>query len=169
MRIKRLYTEPAPIDPIPFTSGVNVILGESDETSSKNNGVGKSICIEFLNFALLKRRADSRVSRIPKTDFDPRTFIAVDFEMHGTSYTIKRSLEEAEHPRIVVNGHETMFAKLEDASDFLQAKMFPNHDAQVGFREILGPLIRDERSEFKSIVACFDTKARIPDNYAPHL
>ena len=50
MLIERLYTEPATIDPIVFTAGVNVILGESDVTSSKNNGVGKSLCIEFLNF-----------------------------------------------------------------------------------------------------------------------
>lgn len=169
MLIERLYTEPATIAPVVFTAGVNVILGESDVTSTKNNGVGKSLCIEFLNFALLKRKAESRVSRIPKESFDPRTLICVDFQLHGVGYTIKRSLEEAEHPRIIVDGRETVYAKLKDATDFLTGRLFPDHDAQVGFREILGPLIRDERSEFKSIVACFDTKARIPDNYAPHL
>ena len=169
MRIKRLYTEPTTIDPIVFMAGLNVILGEGDVTSSKNNGVGKSLCIEFLNFALLKRKAESRVAKIPKVSFDPRTLICVDFELHGVNYTIKRSIEESEHPRIVVNGHETVYAKIEDATDFLTGKLFPHLNAQVGFREIMGPLIRDERSEFKSIVACFDTKARIPDNYAPHL
>ncbi|MFH1341495.1 MAG: DUF2326 domain-containing protein [Pseudomonadota bacterium] len=169
MRISRLYTEPQSIDPIVFTPGVNVILGESDDTSSKNNGVGKSLCIEFLNFALLKRKAESRVAKVPKASFDPRTLVCVDFELEGVLYTIKRSLEESEHPRIVVEGHETVYAKVEDATAFLTARLFPTHDARVGFREILGPLIRDERSEFKSIVACFDTKARIPDNYAPHL
>jgi uncharacterized protein YydD (DUF2326 family) len=169
MRISCLYTEPSTIDPIVFEPGVNVILGESDDTSSKNNGVGKSLCIEFLNFALLKRKAESRVAKIPKASFDPRTLICVDFELNGVRYTIKRSLEESEHPRIVVDGHETVYAKVEDATDFLTGRLFHNHDVRVGFREILGPLIRDERSEFKSIVACFDTKARIPDNYAPHL
>jgi uncharacterized protein YydD (DUF2326 family) len=169
MRISRLYTEPSTIDPIVFEPGVNVILGESDDTSSKNNGVGKSLCIEFLNFALLKRKAESRVAKIPKASFDPHTLICVDFELNGVRYTIKRSLEESEHPRVVVDGHETVYAKVEDATDFLTGRLFHNHDARVGFREILGPLIRDERSEFKSIVACFDTKARIPDNYAPHL
>ncbi len=33
----------------------------------------------------------------------------------------------------------------------------------------MGPLIRDERSEFKSLVACYDTSKRIPDDYTPHL
>lgn len=169
MRIERLYTEPATIDPVIFSAGVNVILGESDVTSSKNNGVGKSLCIEFLNFALLKRKSESRVAKIPRTDFDARTLICVDFELCGIRYTIKRSIEEAEHPRIVVDGHETTYAKVDDATDFLTGRMFPGAVRQVGFREILGPLLRDERSEFKSIVGCFDTKARIPDNYAPHL
>ncbi len=169
MLIERLFTEPATIDPIVFTPGINVILGESDATSSKNNGVGKSLCIEFLNFALLKRKGESRVAKIPRESFDPRTFICVDFELHGIHYTIKRSLEEAEHPRIIVDGRETVYAKLKDATDFLTGRLFPDQEAQVGFREMLGPLIRDERSEFKSIVSCFDTKARIPDNYAPHL
>lgn len=170
MRIDRLYTEPATIDPIDFGDGVNVILGESDQTSSKNNGVGKSLCIEFLNFALLKRKHEGRVAKIPKGSFDPSTFICVDFRMNGSSYTIKRSLEQSDHPRIIVDGRETKYAKIEDATDFLSARMFPQPTtAVVGFREILGPLIRDERSEFKSIVSCFDTKLRIPDNYAPHL
>lgn len=170
MRIDRLYTEPATIDPIDFGDGVNVILGESDQTSSKNNGVGKSLCIEFLNFALLKRKHEGRVAKIPKGSFDPSTFICVDFRMNGSSYTIKRSLEQSDHPRIIVDGRETKYAKIEDATDFLSGRMFPQPTtAVVGFREILGPLIRDERSEFKSIVSCFDTKLRIPDNYAPHL
>ncbi|MNS04449.1 hypothetical protein D3C72_358080 [compost metagenome] len=169
MRIRRLYTDPAVINPITFTSGINVILGESDATSSKNNGVGKSLCIEFINFALLKRKSESRVFKIPRDAFDPRIFVCVEFEINDTIYTIRRSLEESEHPRILVDGRETVYAKVEDATDFLSSRLFPTGQRQVGFREILGPLIRDERSEFKSIVGCFDTKQRIPDNYAPHL
>lgn len=170
MRIDRLYTEPATITPISFQDGVNVVLGESDETSSKNNGVGKSLCIEFINFALLKKKSDSRVSRIPKETFDPATFICVDFTLHGVKYTLKRSLAEAEQPRLVRDGREQIFAKVEDATSFLTEAMFPGNEPKtVSFREMLGPLIRDERSEFKSIVSYFDTRLRIPENYAPHL
>jgi uncharacterized protein YydD (DUF2326 family) len=170
MRIKRLYTDPMTIEPIEFQLGVNLILGEGDDTSSKTNGVGKSLCIEFLNFALLKQRSHSRVSKIPKESFNPATFICVDFELRGEHFTVKRSLEEAERPRISTSGIETIYAKLEDATDFLAGKMFRNYDdTSIGFREILGPLIRDERSEFKSLVGFFDTKLKAPDNYAPHL
>ncbi|MBE7734345.1 DUF2326 domain-containing protein [Devosia faecipullorum] len=170
MRIELLYTEPATIEPIEFDDGVNVVLGESDDTSSKNNGVGKSLCIEFINFALLKKKSDSRVSKIPKEAFDPYTFVCVRFRLHGEVYTIKRSLAESEQPRIIVDGREIIFAKREDATDFLTQRMFPFKAAgAVNFREMLGPLIRDERSEFKSIVSYFDTRLKVPENYAPHL
>lgn len=170
MRIELLYTEPATIQPIEFADGVNVVLGESDDTSSKNNGVGKSLCIEFINFALLKKKSDSRVGKIPKEAFDPATFVCVRFRLHGEVYTIKRSLAEAEQPRIVVGGRETVFAKREDATDFLTQRMFPfEGSGAVNFREMLGPLIRDERSEFKSIVSYFDTRLKVPENHAPHL
>lgn len=170
MRIELLYTEPPTIEPIEFGDGVNVVLGESDDTSSKNNGVGKSLCIEFINFALLKKKSDSRVSKIPKEAFDPSTFVCVRFRLHGEVYTIKRSLAEAEQPRILVDGRETIFAKRDDATDFLTQRMFPFDEAgTVNFREMLGPLIRDERSEFKSIVSYFDTRLKVPENYAPHL
>ncbi|MGS0649149.1 DUF2326 domain-containing protein [Komagataeibacter melomenusus] len=169
MRIKRLYTDPELITAIDFEPGVNIVLGESDETSSKNNGVGKSLCIEFLNFALLKRKSESRVTKIPRENLDPATFICVDLVVGDEIITIRRSIAEAEHPRIIAHGRETIYAKMEDATDYLTEILFRTRTAQIGFREILGPLIRDERSEFKSLVACFDTKARIPDNYSPHL
>jgi len=170
MRIDLLYTEPPTIEPIRFADGVNVILGESDETSSKNNGVGKSLCIEFINFALLKKKSESRVSRIPEEIFDPVTFVCVQFTLHGVKYVLKRSLAEAERPRLITSGRETIFSKLEDATNFLTGVMFPaSWHKTVSFREMLGPLIRDERSEFKSIVSYFDTRLRVPDNYAPHL
>ncbi|CAI9122115.1 hypothetical protein [Brytella acorum] len=111
MRIKRLYTEPHTIDPIEFHEGVNIIVGERDETSVKNNGVGKSMCIEFLNFALLKKKSESRVSKIPPQSLKPDTFICVDFKLHGIDYTIKRSVVDAEHPRVISDGKAIDFSK----------------------------------------------------------
>ena len=66
LKIKCLYTIPEVIDPIPFSDGLNLVLGEKDDSSDKRNGVGKSLCIEFVNFALLKQKSHSRVALIPK-------------------------------------------------------------------------------------------------------
>jgi len=111
LRINKLYTEPVTIDPIVFTEGLNLILGERDKTSDKRNGVGKSLCIEFLNFAFLKRKADSRVSQIPKESFLPETLICLDFELHGVNYTIQRSIKDSETPTIIENNTKWYFLK----------------------------------------------------------
>jgi uncharacterized protein YydD (DUF2326 family) len=42
-------------------------------------------------------------------------------------------------------------------------------DAHPSFRAVLGPLLRDEGSEFKSLVDCYDTTQRVPPDYSPHL
>ncbi|MEZ5691663.1 MAG: DUF2326 domain-containing protein [Rickettsiales bacterium] len=170
MKINRLYTVPEAIDPIDFKEGLNLILGEKDESSDKRNGVGKSLCIEFINFALLKRKADSRVARIPKEVFPPETFVCLDFEIAGLTYTIKRSVAESEQPILIENNNQIEFTKLEDATQYLTEKLFAHSDTLYpSFRVMLGPLIRDERSEFKSLVKCYDTERRVPDDYTAHL
>ena len=126
-KLKKLYTEPKTIDPIDFFSGLNFILGEKDDSSSKNNGVGKSLCIEFINFALLKQKAHSRVSKIPKDKFSNSTLICLDFELNNINYTIKRSLADSESPSIYIEGQKHSFSKLDDAIQFLTSKMFLKH------------------------------------------
>lgn len=161
---------PRVIDPIAFSEGLNLVLGEKDDSSDKRNGVGKSLCIEFVNFALLKQKSHSRVALIPKEVFPPETHVCLDFEIHGQSYTIKRSLKESEEPTIIEAGNAFKFSKIEDATKYLTEKLFASITSNYpSFRVMLGPLIRDERSEFKSLVNCYDTKHRIPENYSPHL
>ncbi len=170
LKIKKLYTEPEIIDPVVFEDGLNLILGEKDDSSNKTNGVGKSLCIEFINFALLKKASDSRVKKIPKTIFSPQTNICLDIIMGNEPITIKRSLQNAERPTFYLKERSIEFQKLEDAISYLGKKLFDNNDRNSpSFRSIMGPLMRDERSEFKSLVACYDTSKRIPDDYAPHL
>lgn len=171
LKILRLYTEPATITPIVFDVGVNVILGEKDDSSNKTNGVGKSLCVEFINFALLKQRGHSRVSRIPAAVFSHKTAICLDFEIHGESFTSKRTLDKSDNPIIVIDGQPRHFSKLEDASAFLSERLFSRDQGapHPSFRAMLGPLIRDERSEFKSLIQCYDTKLRLAGDVEPHL
>lgn len=168
--IRKLYTIPEVVTPIHFQEGVNLILGEKDDSSDKRNGVGKSICIEFINFAFLKRKSDSRVALIPKAVLPENTQICIDFDINGIAYTISRSISDAERPVITENGITTYFQKIDDATHYLTEKVFANSELPYpSFRVMLGPLIRDERSEFKSLINCYDTKLRIAENYAPHL
>lgn len=170
LQLRRLYSEPPAFDPVEFSAGLNVVLGERSVKSDKNNGVGKSLSIEFINFALLKRKSDSRVSKIPKSVFSDTTKVCLDFKIGDVDYTIRRSIKDSEHPTITSEGSTTTFSKTDDALKFLGTKLFGNQEGKhPSFRQLLGPLIRDEGSEFKSLVSCFDTRLRVPDDYTPHL
>lgn len=171
LRIRKLYSEPQVFDPIVFEDGVNLILGETTEGNVKTNGVGKSMAVEFINYGLLKRHEESRVSLIPNETFPYSTLICLDFEINGKSITTKRSIENHKCPTLIVDGKNTPFTDIEDATSYLTTLLFgsSNDESIPSFRAMLGPLIRDERSEFKSIIKCFDTNRSIPPDYTPHL
>lgn len=175
IRLIRLYSEPETFTPISFSKGVNIILGEKvgDKTirERKTIGVGKSICIEFINFCLLKKTKDSRVMKIPDKVFPAQIEIKLDMEINSIHLTISRTKENPEAPTILKGDETIHFSSLEDATNYLTGLFYgPERGKSLpGFREIFGPLIRDERSEFKDIINCYDTWLRIPPNYTPHL
>lgn len=170
LRIRKLYTEPALIDPISFFDGLNFILGVESDDSKKNNAVGKSLSIEFINFALLKKKTDSRVTLIPQEVFPKETKICLDIDLAGEKYTLKRSIENEAEPILISDNKTTNFSSLDDAKIFLAEKLFSRIEKKhPNFRTILGPLIRDEKSEFKSLVGCYDTDRKASDDYSPHL
>lgn len=175
IRLIRLYSEPEIFTPIEFHKGVNIILGERVGLDTINKrktiGVGKSMCIEFINFCLLKKTNHSRVMKIPENDLPPGVEIKLDLEIDSTRLTISRAPKNPETPSIYKGKEPIHFESLQDAAGYLTDLLFITKTGEPapGFREMLGPLIRDERSEFKDIISCFDTKLRIPPNYIPHL
>ncbi|WP_163381378.1 DUF2326 domain-containing protein [Cyclobacterium sp. SYSU L10401] len=171
LKIRKLYTEPQIIDPIIFYDGINLILGEKNDSSNKTNGVGKSLCIEFINYALLKKKSDSRLSLIPASVFPEDTDVCLDIEINERKYTLKRSISNSENPVIKTNEEQITFSKIEDATEYLaqKCKIGRKIDTPPSFRKSIGPLIRDENSEFKSITSPYDTSKNIADDYSPHL
>ncbi|MGA7586390.1 MAG: DUF2326 domain-containing protein [Rouxiella badensis] len=171
IKINQLYSEPRTFESINFKPGINIILGEKDTTSQKTNGVGKTLLIEFINFALMKEFKRSRLVKIPEKDFSHEIYVCLDFHIDNIHIITKRSINEESTPIIYVDGIRKVFSSIEDATNFLSVLLYKNEKKKVhpSFRSMLGLLIRDERSEFKSIVDCYDTKLRIPTDYTPHL
>ncbi len=170
--LKKLYTEPKYFEPIIFDTGINLIIGEKSDKSNKTNGVGKSMSIEFINFCLLKNKSGSRVMKIPKNNFPFDVKILLDLEINNTNLTIIRRRENPDKVLVINNGDEIYFQSTTDASNYLQNLLFinyKNNSIYPSFRQLLSPLIRDERSEFKDIINSFDTRKRIPLDFIPHL
>lgn len=169
--INRLYTDPEIFEPIVFEKGFNLILGETSENNDKTNGVGKSLCVEFINYALLKDHGRSRVSKIPKNELPENLEICLDFKISGRNLTIRRNIEKENSPTLFVDDKKKSSSTKNEILDYLASLVFGEigNKESPSFRVILGPLIRDEKSEFKSIIKCFDTDKNIPPDYTPHL
>lgn len=171
LKVKKLYSDPDVFEPITFTDGFNLVLGETTEGNIKTNGVGKSMAMEFLNYGLLKRHTDSRVALIPEQDLSHETTVCLDFEIGNSKITCRRTIKDHECPTIIINGKSKRYSTISDANNHLSALLFDKTDREnpPSFRSMMGPLIRDEGSEFKSIINCYDTNKRIPPDYSPHL
>ncbi len=176
LRLHRLSSEPECFAPIDFTSGVNLILGErsegTDNQGRKVNGVGKSICVEFLHFALCREYSKTRIGKIPE-DVLPRDLVIVlDLTIGTERLQVRRPLANPEQPTIVsADGREVVFERLDDATQYLGELLFAGdqHAGQVSFRQVLSLLMRDEASGFTSPINPYGAKQRVADDITPHL
>lgn len=175
IRLNRLYSENNVFEEISFHDGVNIILGEKYDDSSvkgrKTNGVGKSMCIEFLDFCFLSDYDKSRVAKIPKEVFPLEENVILDLDIGAETIIIKRNREQADQPVIIRGGKTVSFDKLQDARDYLTGIIFSELNGKTvpSFRNLFSILMRDERSEFKDIIKCHDLTKKIPDDLNAHL
>ena len=175
IRLNRLYSENNVFEEISFHDGVNIILGEKYDDSSvkgrKTNGVGKSMCIEFLDFCFLSDYDKSRVAKIPKEVFPLEENVMLDLDIGAETIIIKRNREQADQPVIIRGGKTVSFDKLQDARDYLTGIIFSELNGKTvpSFRNLFSILMRDERSEFKDIIKCHDLTKKIPDDMTAHL
>lgn len=175
IRLNRLYSENNVFEEISFHDGINIILGEKYDDSSvkgrKTNGVGKSMCIEFLDFCFLSDYDKSRVAKIPKEVFPLEENIILDLDIGAETIIIKRNREQADQPVIIRGGKTVSFDKLQDARDYLTGIIFLELNGKTvpSFRNLFSILMRDERSEFKDIIKCHDLTKKIPDDLTAHL
>jgi len=171
MKIKllKLYSDPEVFKPITFNDGINLIMGEkvSDgniKKANKTNGVGKTLCVEFINYCLLKTTTHCRVNKIPIENLPEDVWIILDMEINLQKMQIKRKRKSPENPIITANGVETEFSNLDDAQKYLKELLFKDFDTNtnISFREFLAPFLREEGSEFKDILMCFENTSKIP-------
>ncbi|MFK4345062.1 MULTISPECIES: DUF2326 domain-containing protein [unclassified Paenibacillus] len=175
IKLMKLYSQPEVFEPILFEDGVNIILGEKSDANTtsgrKTNGVGKSMSIEFINFCLFKKYSDSRIRLIPDDALSDNVYINLDLKIGQEYITILRSKKEQDRPLLKKNGETIVFENVDEAQRYLKDLMYNDFNNQVlpSFREIIAPLIRDEKSEFKTILECFDVSKKIPVSVVPHL
>lgn len=174
LRLHRLYSEPEFFHPIQFKSGINLILGEKSEgdqaQAKKVNGVGKSMSVEFIHFALLRDFKDTRVSLIPTEQQPDELTVILDLSIGSDSLQIRRSLAHPEQATILRNGAAVNFASLKEATRFLGDLLFRGQENGFSsFRGLMSLLMRDEESEFSDILRTMPVSKTAPADRLPHL
>lgn len=175
IKINKLYSEPEIFEPVVFSDGVNIILGEKSNATTgngrKTNGVGKSMSIEFINFCFLKQFNDSRIKLIPEDVLHEDVYIKLDIEIGMHKLTMMRNKKNESKPIIKKDEEKIYFEKLDDAQMFLKGLIYSNLNGEIvpSFRSLIAPLIREERSEFKNILECYNVSKKIPIDFKPHL
>lgn len=171
IKLVRLYSIPEIFDDIPFCDGINIILGEKSNEinakSKKTNGVGKSVCLDFINFCLLKDYEHTRLSKISSLDLDPNVLICLDLFIGYKYVVIKREIANNSMISITVDKEQHEFVKVSDACTFLETLIF-NNKVNISFRRLLSSLTREEKIDYVSVLR-YHSSPKIPDDPTPLL
>jgi len=149
IRLRKLYSEDDAFREVIFKDGINLILGDKSvddggETVDKHqNGVGKSLTIELIDYCLLRKNDLSRITRINTKYLHPQSFVNLDFECDAGLYSIGRN--NAGKIRIKRDGEDDhkIYNGIEEAKKHLKILIGLN-DAPISVRDYFNFFIKHE-------------------------
>lgn len=101
MKLKKLYTTPTQLfETVIFRDGINFIFGVKDETDESLNGIGKSLLLDFLDFALLGSfiiNNNSRLNRAYENANLKGHSTVLEFEIDKTNYILTRPFDNSQN------------------------------------------------------------------------
>lgn len=163
IKLNKLYSEPSIFDEIRFDYGLNLIVGErgigDDKQSRKTNSVGKSLCVDFIRFALLKKYEETRIALIPENIINKNAMVCLDLNIGENNIVIKRQINKQENIILIIDGIESELSEV-NAKKYLETLLFCNNKliTTPSFRNIINGLSREEASGFSDVFRYFDPK-----------
>ncbi|GAX61628.1 hypothetical protein SCALIN_C27_0022 [Candidatus Scalindua japonica] len=132
MILNKLYSEPLGLfETVKFINGVNFIFAKKDKNSDPGNslnGVGKSLLLNFLDYALLSSKTKHIKSAMKNNEIGHYS-IALEFTIQDSNYVIKRSLMESSKNIVVGKTNDPIyFESIKEAKEYLCDLIFKNED-----------------------------------------
>lgn len=132
MLLNKLYSEPLGLfETVEFKNGVNFIFAKKDKSvDAKNslNGVGKSLFLNFLDYALLSSETKHIKSAKSKNKIENYS-IVLEFNIKNKNYIIKRSLKEVSKNITVGEiSNPIIFESIKEAKEYLCDLIFKNNN-----------------------------------------
>ena len=132
MILNKIYSEPLGLfETVEFKNGVNFIFAKKDKNTDVKeslNGVGKSLFLNFLDYALLSSET-KHIKSAKSNNKIENYLIVLEFSIKDEDYIIKRSLKEVSE-NIIVGKIENpiTFESIKEAKEYLCDLIFKNDD-----------------------------------------
>src|SRR3989344_9345561 len=97
IKINKVWSEENRFKTLEFKSGINFIVGDSSKDKDGNvnneqrNGSGKSLSIELINFALLKKGTESRIFKVPDSILPVDSYVYINLTIDNKDVTVARN------------------------------------------------------------------------------
>lgn len=132
MLLNKLYSEPLGLfKTVEFKNGVNFIFAKKDKSEDVKkslNGVGKSLFLNFFDYALLSSETAHIKSAKSNNDIENYS-IVLEFSINSKNYIIKRSLKEVNKNIVVGEVNEPiLFESIKEAKEYLCDLVFKNDE-----------------------------------------
>lgn len=156
--IRRLYSDDNCFREVKFDRGINLICGDDSKSgevvlSKKQNGVGKSLTIELIDFALLGLNTkDSRVSKINNKYLPPNSFVNIHFKYNNVDYIVGRNRNNRVRIKSINDSYEEFeyregIKKLENVIGF--------NNMPISLRTYMTFFIKQESYNYKDFIKLY--------------
>lgn len=147
LRLIRLYSDEDYFESIDFKPGLNIIRGSNSKNddgeveSRRQNGVGKSLSIDLVDFCLLKRQSNSRIFDINDKYLPKDSYVNLHFKVDSGEYIISRN----RHDQVLLRkvGELSKEYGATDAKRLL-GTLVGIGGAEISFRDYMNFFIKNE-------------------------
>lgn len=134
--LTKLYSETNLIEDISFHNGINIIMGKYSQNGETRgiNGIGKSLVIRLIDFALLSGKAE-KVFAQKKYSFlrEDEHSISLEFKVGQKTYFLKRFFSDLDIIHFGDNSSRLEEFQKSALNKILEGIFFPTHNNKVFF------------------------------------
>lgn len=152
LRLIKLYSDDGHFESIPFKPGLNIIRGSNSKNddgeieSRRQNGVGKSLSIDLVDFCMLKSEQYSRIFKINDKYLPKDSYVNLHFKVDSGEYIISRNKLDQVLLRKV--GELSKEYGVSDARRLL-GTLIGIGDAEISLRDYMNFFIKSEEYTYK--------------------
>ncbi len=157
IKINKVWSEEKRFKTLEFKPGINFIVGDSSKdkdgkvSNEQRNGSGKSLSIELINFALLKKSSESRILKVPDSILPVDSYVYINLTIDGKDVTLARNKQGSIKMKI---GSGDFIEQDELVTKNELAKLC-GLDKQISFREFCNFIIKESSYTYSTFLYFF--------------